>query len=48
MPNKQEVEITLTKANAEMAEKAAALLKTTVEVIISLCLAGSTNPTISA
>ncbi len=45
MPSKKTtVEIELSKANAELAQRAADILKTTVEVVISLCLAGSTNP----
>lgn len=44
MPDKkQTVEIELSKANADLAQRAAMILKTTVEVVVSLCLAGSTN-----
>ena len=46
--NKQEVEISLTRANAALAEEAAKILRTTVEAVITLCLAGSTNPKASA
>ena len=46
--NKQEVEISLTKTNAALAEEAAKILRTTVEAVVSLCLAGSTNPAIGA
>ena len=41
---KRTVEIRLSKANAELAKRAARLLKTSVKVVVSLCLAGSTNP----
>ena len=45
MPAKEnKVVIRLTRANAALAAEAAALLKTTVEEIVSLCLRGSTNP----
>ncbi len=45
MPDKkQTVVIELSKTNADLAQRAARILKTTVEVVISLCLAGSTNP----
>lgn len=46
--NKQEIEINLTKTNAALAEEAAKILRTTVEAVITLCLAGSTNPAVSA
>ena len=42
--NKIQVDIDLTRANAALAEEAAKILRTTVEAVISLCLAGSTNP----
>lgn len=42
--NSTEVVIELSKANADLAYRAACILKTTVEVVISLCLVGSTNP----
>ena len=41
---KRKVVIELSKANAELAHRVATILKTTVEVVVSLCLAGSTNP----
>ena len=46
--NTQEVEIILTRANAALAEEAAKILRTTVEAVITLCLAGSTNPMVGA
>lgn len=38
------VEIELSKVNADLAQRAASILKTTVETVVSLCLTGSTNP----
>lgn len=41
---KRKIKIELSKTNAELAQRAARILKTTVEAVVSLCLAGSTNP----
>lgn len=42
--DKTPIEIELSKANADLAYRVACILRTTVEEVVSLCLAGSTNP----
>ena len=45
MPDKKlTVVIELSKTNADLAQRVARILKTSVEVVVSLCLSGSTNP----
>lgn len=44
MHDKETIEIELSKANADLAARVANILHTSVEVVVSLCLSGSTNP----
>ena len=42
--NKRKITLELSKANAELAKRVARILKLSVAQVVSLCLAGSTNP----